>query len=401
MREDAMRLANQLFADRYAVPANWQQFQTYTLLERTGFVHFPYAGFPMFLPIGKRMIDKISRLIRIEAGAAGFDEVYLPLVQDASLLQTTGRMELFSAELFALEGKLSRFILCPTNEEFFLDLAAKGLLSNRQLPVRWFQIADKFRNVAKPKGILRSKEFLMCDMVSLDADAASLKESSVLFEQSVQAVFSALHISVIRAEKNTGAYVDFLVPCDEGETFIAIRDGTAHYVRASEPDAIHTSSVAMYFLFNESTQLKHGEGDAPRYHGCVGTYGYGLQRCLHATAAVHRDTLGFAFPPSVRPFDVSIVVHKPESTQQRELANNCYGGLLRSPFAPMLDDRPNKTFAARLALSDFYGVPAKIVVGDQECASRKLTIKLRDQSASFSTPPESLLELLAKIIPAN
>ena len=176
-----MRLSKQLFQDRLTVPINWKELDTYKLLESCGFVEFPYSGFPLFLPIGKRVMESICNIIREEADANDFSEVYLPLVQRSSFLENTGRANIFGNEFMRLNGDLENYILTPTNEEVFLDLAHRGLSSYRQLPVRIYQIAEKFRNIKKAKGILRSKQFLMCDMVSMDETEQSLHESASLF----------------------------------------------------------------------------------------------------------------------------------------------------------------------------------------------------------------------------
>ena len=49
-----MRLSQQLFADRFDIPTDWHDMPSYRLFERCGLVHFASAGFPLFLPIGKR-----------------------------------------------------------------------------------------------------------------------------------------------------------------------------------------------------------------------------------------------------------------------------------------------------------------------------------------------------------
>ena len=126
------------------------------------------------------------------------------MVQDKKYLRETGRAKLFRRELMHLSGDVKRFILTPTNEEVFIELAKRGLHSYKQMPIRLFQIADKFRNILKPKGILRSKQFLMCDMISLDKDKSSLKVSARCFENIAHSVFKRLRLKPFRVEKEKG-----------------------------------------------------------------------------------------------------------------------------------------------------------------------------------------------------
>ena len=88
-----MRLSKQLFQDRMTIPDNWRDIDTYKLFEECGFVEFPYSGFPLFLPVGKRVMENICRIIREEAEIGGFSEMYLPLVQSRTFLESTGRAE--------------------------------------------------------------------------------------------------------------------------------------------------------------------------------------------------------------------------------------------------------------------------------------------------------------------
>src|SRR5688572_14955067 len=77
-----MRLSKQPFQDRLLVPSDWAKTPVYKLLERGGFVHFPHAGFPAFLPLGQRLVNGIEAIIRAESERFGFDELSLPLLQD-------------------------------------------------------------------------------------------------------------------------------------------------------------------------------------------------------------------------------------------------------------------------------------------------------------------------------
>ena len=375
-----MRLSKQLFQDKLKVPSDWRNLNTYKLFEECGFVEFPYSGFPLFLPVGKRVMENICKIIREEAEACGFNEVYLPLIQNRSLLDTSKRSNLFGKEFMQLKDDLEGYILAPTNEEVFLDLAKRGLSSYRQLPVRIYQIAEKFRNIKKAKGILRSRQFLMCDMVSMDENEQCLYESASLFEQLVNSVFSKMNLSPLRVSKNEGKYVDYLIPCNEGETSISFdRENNAHYSKEDDKNIIKASSIAMYFIFEQIG------GQNPTYQSAkrtreeiyLGTYGFGIQRCFHAAVEVYKDDLGINFPESIRPFDISVIVLNSEDSKQIAKGIDCYKSLSNQGKRVMLDDRYGKTVKEKVELADFYGVPVKILIGRKEIENESVTIKLR------------------------
>ena len=375
-----MRLSKQLFQDKLTVPDNWRDIDTYKLFEECGLVEFPYSGFPLFLPVGKRVMESICRIIREEAENSGFNEVYLPLVQNRSFLESTGRASLFGNEFMELKDGLEGYILAPTNEEVFLDLAQRGLSSYRQLPVRIYQIAEKFRDIKKAKGILRSRQFLMCDMVSMDETEQSLHESASLFERLVDSVFSRMKLSPLRVEKNEGKYVDYLIPCSEGETSIAIdSEGNAQYAGDKDRDITKASSVAMYFIFeqigNQNPTYQSERGTREEIY--LGTYGFGVQRCFHAAVEMYKDDFGISFPSIIRPFDVSIIVMDSDNSQQIERGMNYYNSLSVNGRKVLLDDRHGKTLKEKAELADFYGVPVKLVIGRKEIEANSVTIKQR------------------------
>ncbi len=251
-----MRVSRQLFQDRFQVPENWSSVPTYKLFEKVGLVTFLRAGFPTFLPIGQRLVNAVNSAIREEAVRGEFEEVYLPLIQDGALLEKTGRADQFNEEFFRLHN--DNLILTPTNEEVYINLASRAEISYRHLPIRMFQVADKFRNITRPKGIFRSKEFLMCDMVSIDVDEQMLRESATAFEEIAKAVLRKLDIRAVRIEKNNGRYVDFVVECTEGNTYIA------HDPDRYQKGGIPASSVAMYFLFDHCGSTVHKSGGRDR-----------------------------------------------------------------------------------------------------------------------------------------
>ncbi len=118
----------------------------------------------------------------------------------------------------------------------------------------------------------------------------------------------------------------------------------------------------------------------------MGTYGFGIQRCLHAIAESCRDQLGFGFPRAVRPFDVSVLVLSPEDLKQRRCAQKCYNVLLKSGANVVLDDRAGRLLKQKAGLSDFYGVPTKIIIGRQELKEHILTIKTRGDDSTKTVP---------------
>lgn len=376
-----MRLSKQLYQSKLQVPCNLEEIEIYKLLQIAGFVDFPYSGFPQFMPLGQKIINEICRILRTKAECFGFSEVYLPLVQHRQFLEQSGRLKLFEREIFFLAQNSSSYMLSPTNEEFLLNITLKGIDSYRQFPIRLFQIADKFRDIQRPRGLMRSKQFMMCDMCSIDSTRSSLQDSVDRFESTVQAVFKELGLKTHRLQKNNGEYVDYMIICSDGETKVVMSsDGSYTYsdVDQSKPSDLRASSLAMYFLFQvpdyvrESALNRLGLSDL-----LMGTYGFGIQRCLHGIVQQHIDKLGINFPKSIRPFNVSIIPVDPRDEDQISSAAGLYEIFLREGLNPVLDDRFSLMMKEKAAYSDFLGVPIKVFIGKSEVNDQELTIKSR------------------------
>ena len=74
-----------------------------------------------------------------------------------------------------LDARGGRFVLGVTHEEVVTSMVAAEVDSYRQLPLTVYQIQTKFRDEARPRfGLLRGREFLMCDAYSFDVDKAAM-----------------------------------------------------------------------------------------------------------------------------------------------------------------------------------------------------------------------------------
>lgn len=142
---------------------------SHQLLVRAGFIRKSAAGLYHYLPLGKRVLQKIENIVREEMDAAGCQELLMPIVQPAELWLETGRWHAYGAEMFKVTDRHDRqFCLGPTHEEMITDLVRNEVSSYRQLPLRLYQIQNKYRDEKRPRfGLIRGREFVMKDMYSL------------------------------------------------------------------------------------------------------------------------------------------------------------------------------------------------------------------------------------------
>jgi prolyl-tRNA synthetase len=205
---------------------------SHQLMLRGGLIRRVAAGVYSYLPLGYRVLQKVTQIIREEMNRASGQEVLLPALQPAELWQESGRWPVYGKELMRLKDRHERdFCLGPTHEEVITDLIRREIRSYRQLPINLYQIQTKFRDEVRPRfGLLRGREFLMKDAYSFDRDAAGADVSYRQMYDAYRAIFSrcGLRYRAVEAESGPigGSYSqEFMVLADTGEDAIAVCDG--------------------------------------------------------------------------------------------------------------------------------------------------------------------------------
>ncbi|MEU9477366.1 proline--tRNA ligase [Streptomyces sp. NPDC048191] len=201
---------------------------SHKLLVRAGYVRRTAAGIWSWLPLGKKVLSNVERIVREEMDAIGAQEVTLPALLPREPYEATGRWDEYGQELFRLKDrKGGDYLLGPTHEEIFTLLVKDQCTSYKDLPVILYQIQTKFRDEARPRaGILRGREFLMKDSYSFDLEDEGLAQSYALHRQAYQRVFERLGLDYRICAATAGAMggsksEEFLAPAEAGEDTFA------------------------------------------------------------------------------------------------------------------------------------------------------------------------------------
>ena len=201
---------------------------SHKLLLRAGMVRRLTSGMYTYLPLGLRVIEKISRIVREEMAVADFQELLMPMVQPADLWKESGRWEHYGKELLRFKDRNEReYCLGPTHEEVITDLVRGEVRSYRQLPVRLYQIQTKFRDEIRPRfGLMRGREFIMQDGYSFDATEDGAKANYWSCHAAYSRIFQRLGLKFRAVEADSGSIGgnfshEFMVLADTGEDTIA------------------------------------------------------------------------------------------------------------------------------------------------------------------------------------
>lgn len=201
---------------------------SHKLLVRAGYVRRTSAGMWAWLPLGKRVLENVSRVIREEMDAIGGQEVLLPALLPREPYEATGRWSEYGDLLFRLtDRKGADYLLGPTHEEIFTLTVKDQCSSYKDLPVILYQIQTKFRDEARPRsGVLRGREFQMKDSYSFDTTDEGLAESYRLHREAYIRIFRRLGfdfriVSAVSGAMGGSASEEFLAPAGAGEDTFA------------------------------------------------------------------------------------------------------------------------------------------------------------------------------------
>ena len=200
---------------------------SHQLMLRAGMIRRATGGIYTYLPLALRILRKIETIVRQEMDAKGGQELLMPIMQPAEIWQETGRWDVYGDEMFRLKDRHNRaFCLGPTHEEMITTLVKADVRSYRQLPLRLYQIQNKYRDERRPRfGLMRSREFIMKDLYSFDKDEEGLNESYDKMYEAYTNVFNRCGLTFRAVEADGGAIGgsdthEFMVIADSGEAAI-------------------------------------------------------------------------------------------------------------------------------------------------------------------------------------
>ncbi len=226
-----MRISKSFIPTLKEVPAD-AVIPSHILMLRSGMVRMLSAGIYSFLPLGQKVIRKITDIINEEMVAIGGQEFMLPALNPREIWEETGRVEAFGDTMFHLKNR--DYVLAPTHEEIMTFHAKGAMKSYKDMPQIWYQIQTKFRNEARPRsGIIRGRQFLMKDAYSFDSSWEGLDESYAKHYQAYQNIFDRCGIKYFVVGASSGAMggsksEEFMVQSDAGEDTVAYCDSCGY-----------------------------------------------------------------------------------------------------------------------------------------------------------------------------
>lgn len=218
-----MRLSKMLISTLREVPAE-AEIASHQLMLRAGMMRKMASGVYNYMPLGIRVIKKIEDIVRKEMDGADAQEFLASALIPSELWIESGRWDVYGSELFRLKDRNAReFCLGPTHEEVFTDIARNEIKSYKQLPLNLYQIQTKYRDERRPRfGVMRSREFIMKDAYSFDANNEGLDISYNKMYGAYNNIFRRCGLECKAVEADSGAMggsgsAEFMVKSEVGE----------------------------------------------------------------------------------------------------------------------------------------------------------------------------------------
>ncbi len=237
-----MKLWSQFFIPTLKESPADAEIASHKLLVRAGLVRKLGGGLYTYMPLGLRVIQKITQICREELDAAGGIELWMPHLHPVELWQQGPRWPAAREIMFRADssgdGKRAprepEFVLGPTHEEVITPLVKSEITSYRDLPKNFYQIATKFRNEIRPRyGLMRAREFIMMDAYSFDAADEGAVKSYHAMKAAYESFFKRVGAQAIAVEADTGVMGgsfshEFMVPAEVGDDDVIYNEASGY-----------------------------------------------------------------------------------------------------------------------------------------------------------------------------
>lgn len=408
-----MRLSKYFLPTLKETPAE-AQVVSHRLMLRSGMISQVSSGIYTWLPLGLRVLQKVTEIVREEQDRAGSLEVMMPTIQPAELWQKSGRYNDYGKEMLRIKDRHDRDMLYgPTAEEVITDIVSRCIKSYRDLPKRLYNIQWKFRDEIRPRfGVMRGREFLMKDNYSFDLTYEGARASYQAMLEAYVRTFARMELTAIPVMAATGPIGgklshEFQVLAETGESEIFYDEAydsldvnsitldklQSLYAASDElhdpakcpvpPERLKTArgiEVGHVFYFGTKYSVPLGavvtnqEGKQVPLE--MGSYGIGVSRLVAAIIEANHDDKGIKWPESVAPFKVGLLNLKMGDKRVETIAESIYHTLCEKGVEVLYDDRDERA-GTKFADMDLIGLPWQINIGARTVDGGTIEVKNR------------------------
>lgn len=387
------------------------------LLIRAGYIHKEMAGVYAYLPLGLRVLNAITEIVREEMNAIGGQELQMTALQDKTVWEATDRWD---------DEKVDNWFkttiknggetgLAITHEEPLTKVMSEYVSSYKDLPFSVYQFQTKFRNESRAKsGIMRGREFLMKDLYSFAKNEAGHLEFYEKAKQAYVNIFNRLGIGseTYLTFASGGIFSQFshefqtVSPAGEDVIYVSKEKNIAVNKEVLQDDVLSTLGLAreeleekkaievgniftLGYRFSEPLNLSYLNEQGEKKFVYMGSYGIGVSRLIGTIVETLSDEKGIVWPEAVAPYQAHVVLI-PGGDEVTTRANQIASEL--SKCVDVLYDDRDLRAGEKFADSDLLGIPYRIVVSERGMTDDTVEVKRRRDGETKIIPRTELLE---------
>jgi len=389
------------------------------LLLRAGFIHKEMAGVYSYLPLGRKVLEKIETIVREEMDALGAQEIRMATLHPSEPWKQTGAWDNVDV-IFKIESRTEKqYTVGQSEEEIVTPIAQDYLESYKDLPLAIYQIGQKYRDELRAKsGIMRGREFTMKDMYSFHETQEDFDRFYAAAKEAYLRVYARMGLVAKATEASGGSFTEklsyeFMVLTDAGEDDILYCDSCSYCVNAEISDLkeggtctrcmkgtlarAKASEVGNIFDLGQKYPKDFGftykDRNGEMQHPIMGCFGIGITRLMGVIAETFADEKGLRWPRAVAPADVHLVALGIEDAALRDYAEGIYSQLQSAGLSVLFDDRDARP-GEKFADSDLIGVPYRVVVSAKTKASGTLEVVARMEGEVQHMTEDAFIALL-------
>ena len=229
--------------------------RSHQLILRAGLVRKVANGLFTYLPLGLRVFNKVSAIIREELNKINAQECKPTVVVPGEIWQKSNRWYTMGPELLRMKNRLDQdLVLSPTAEELFTELLKNELSSYKNYPLTVYQINTKYRDEIRPRyGLMRTREFTMMDAYSFSTTNENLDSIYDDFEKAYTEIFRRCGLSTIIVKADSGTMggsgsQEFMVESNVGDDTLILCPHcryAANVEKAESCDAVKAPSTSV------------------------------------------------------------------------------------------------------------------------------------------------------------
>ncbi|MDC3063475.1 proline--tRNA ligase [Alphaproteobacteria bacterium] len=400
------------------------EITSHILMLRSGMCQQSSSGIYSWLPLGKKVLDKIEKITKDEMNASGAIEILMPTIQPAELWIESNRYQDYGKEMLRIKDRNNKDLLYgPTNEELITDIFRNNVQSYKNLPLNLYHVQWKFRDEVRPRfGVMRGREFLMKDAYSFDISKDNAKKSYNKMFVAYMKLFKKMGLSPIAMKAETGPIGgdlshEFIIISKTGESNVffdeSLLDMQKIFDEIDYNDDLQ-ECINKYTSFYSATDEMHNPRENQNTYGkliktkgievghifhfgqkyskplnatianekgqilpvFMGSYGVGISRLVGGIIEANHDENGIIWPKEVSPFKCSLINLNSNSEECQKVSSQIYNYCNKKKIDVLLDNT-RESIGSKLTTANLIGFPYQVIIGPKGIKNNSFEIKIR------------------------